>query len=52
MAAKLQSQAERLTTQVMYTTAKAGERILTEIQLVGFGMLDSSAHRRLEFKLA
>ena len=36
----------------MYTRAKAGERILTAIQLVGFSMIDSSAHRRIEFKLA
>ena len=36
----------------MYTGAKKGERILTAIQLVGFGMVDSSAHRRIEFKLA
>ena len=36
----------------MYTGAKKGERILTAIQLVGFSMVDSSAHRRLEFKLA
>ena len=34
----------------MYTKAKAGERILTAIQLVGFGMVDSNAHRHLEFK--
>ena len=36
----------------MYTAAKKGQRILTAIQLVGFGMVDSSAHRRVEFKLA
>ena len=33
-----------------YTKAKAGQRVLTAIMHVGFGMVDDSAYTRLEFK--
>ena len=35
-----------------YTKAKAGQRVLTAIQLIGFAMVDASAYGRLEFKLS
>ena len=35
-----------------YTKAKAGQRLLTAIMMVGFSMIDSAAYRRVEFQVA
>ena len=35
-----------------YTKAKAGQRILTAIQMVGFQVIDTTPYKRLEFKIA
>ncbi len=35
-----------------YTAAKAGQRILTAVAMVGYDLVDSAAYRRVEFQLA